>query len=96
MQTRFFFLLRFILSRGAISKDINDKCILYNNCDNSQEHVVNDCAGTEKLRTKLTKEFNDLDNSTKIKNKDFYSNVSFKLCCVSFIVLNNFNILIKH
>ena len=67
MQARFFFLLRFILSIGAIRKDINDKCILRKNCDNSQEHVINDFAKTEKLRTNLIKEFNDLDNSTIIK-----------------------------
>ena len=67
MHPRFFFLLRFILSKGAISKDINDKCILCKNCDNSQEHVINDFAKTEKLRTNLIKEFNDLDNSTIIK-----------------------------
>ena len=60
-------LLRFILGRGAFRKDINDKFILCKNCDNSQEYVINDCVKTEKLRTKLTKEFNDLDNSTKIK-----------------------------
>ena len=67
MQSRIFFLLRFILSRGTISKDINNKYILCKNCDNSQKHVVNDCANTEKLRSKLTKEFNDLNNSIKIK-----------------------------
>ena len=37
------------------------------NCDNSQEHVINECAKTEKLRTKLTKELNDLDTATKNK-----------------------------
>ena len=36
--------------------------------DNSQEHVINDCTKTEKLRTKLIKELNDLDNATKIKH----------------------------
>ena len=60
-------LLRFILGRGAFRKDINDKCILCKNSDNSQEHVINDCAKTEKLRTKLTKELNDLDNATRNK-----------------------------
>ena len=35
------------------------------NSDNSQEHVVNECAKTKKLRAKLTKELNDLDNATK-------------------------------
>ena len=70
-----FFLLRFILNRGAIGKDINNKCILYKNCDNSQEHVVNDCAGTEKLRTKLTKELNDLDNTNK--NKTFLDSIFY-------------------
>ena len=48
-------LLRFILGRGAFRKDINDICILCNEADNSQEHVINDCTKTEKLRTKLTK-----------------------------------------
>ncbi len=61
-------LLRFILGRGAFSNDINDKCILCKNSDNSQEHVVNECAKTKKLRTKLTKELNDLDNATKNKS----------------------------
>ena len=37
------------------------------NCDNSQEHVINECAKTEKLRAKLIKELNDLDNTTKNK-----------------------------
>ena len=46
-------LLRFILGRGAFRKDINDICILCNEADNSQEHVINDCAKTEELRTKL-------------------------------------------
>ena len=32
-----------------------------------QELVINDCAKTEKLRTKLTKELNDLDIITKNK-----------------------------
>ena len=59
--------LRFILCRGAFSNDINDKCILCKNSDNSQEHVVNECAKTKKLRAKLTKELNDLNNSTKNK-----------------------------
>ena len=35
--------------------------------DNSQEYVVNEYVKTEKLRTKLTKEFNDLDIATKNK-----------------------------
>ena len=48
-------------------KDINEKCILYKNYDNPQEHVINDCAIAEKLKTKLTKDLNDLDNSTKNK-----------------------------
>ena len=60
-------LLRFILGRGAFRNDINDKCILCKNSDNSQEHVINECAKTKKLRTKLTKELNDLDNATKNK-----------------------------
>ena len=60
-------LLRFILGRGAFRNDINDKCILCKNSDNSQEHVVNECAKTKKLRTKLIKELNDLDNATKNK-----------------------------
>ena len=37
---------------------------LCKNCDNSQEHVINIYAKTEKLRTKLAKELNDLDNAT--------------------------------
>ena len=32
------------LGIGAFRKDINDKCILCNGSDNSQEHVINDCA----------------------------------------------------
>ena len=60
-------LLRFILGRGAFRKDINDICILCNEADNSQEHVINDCAKTEELRTKLTKVLNDLDATTKNK-----------------------------
>ena len=35
--------------------------------DNSQEHVINDCAKSEKLRAKLKKELNDLDPATKNK-----------------------------
>ena len=42
-------------------------CILCKNSDNSQEHVITECAKTEKLRTKLIKELNDLDNATKNK-----------------------------
>ena len=42
-------------------------CILCKNCDNSQEHVINECGKTEKLRTKLIKELNDLYNDTKNK-----------------------------
>ena len=63
------FFLRFILIRGrdAFRNDINDKCILCKNSDNSQEHVVNEYTKTEKLRTKLTKELNDLDKATKNK-----------------------------
>ena len=60
-------LLRFILGRGAFRNDINDKCILCKNCDNSQENVINECGKTEKLRTKLIKELNDLDNAAKNK-----------------------------
>ena len=33
----------------------------------AQEHVVNECAKTEKLQAKLTKELNDFDNATKNK-----------------------------
>jgi hypothetical protein len=68
-------LLRFILGRGAFREDINDKCILCKDADNSQEHVINDCAKTENLRTKLAKELNDLDTATKNKtllNAIFY------------------------
>ena len=68
-------LLRFILGRGAFREDINDKCILCKNCDNSQEHVINDCAKTEKLRTKLTKKLNDLDKATK--NKTFLDSIFY-------------------
>ena len=35
--------------------------------DNSQEHAINDCAKTEKLRTKLKKELNHLASATKNK-----------------------------
>ena len=35
--------------------------------DNSQEHVINDCAKTESIRAKLKKELNDLDPATKTK-----------------------------
>ena len=65
-------LLRFILGRGAFRNDINDNCILCKNCDNSQEHVINDCGKIEKLKIKLTKELNDLNNATKNKTL-FYS-----------------------
>jgi len=41
--------------------------ILFKDSDNSQEHVVNECAKTKKLRIKLAKELNDLDNTTKNK-----------------------------
>ena len=68
-------LLRFILGRGAFRNDINDKCIFCKNCDNSQEHVINDCAKTEKLRKKLKKELNDLDNATK--NKTFLDSIFY-------------------
>ena len=60
-----FFIL--ILGRGAFRKDINDRCILCKDSDNSQEHVINDCAKTEKLRAKLKKELNDLVPTTKNK-----------------------------
>ena len=63
-----------ILGRGAFRNDINDKCILCKNSDNSQEHVINECAKTENLRAKLTKELNDLDNATK--NKTFMGSSS--------------------
>ena len=53
--------------RGAFRNVINDKWILYKDSGNSQEHVVNECAKTKKLRIKLTKELNDLDNATKNK-----------------------------
>ena len=61
------FLLRFISVRGTFRNEINDKCILCKNSDNYQEHVINECAKTKKLRTKLSKELNDLDNATKNK-----------------------------
>ena len=50
-----YLILRFILGRGSFHNDINDKCILCKNSDNSQEHVVNEYAKTEKLWTKLAK-----------------------------------------
>ena len=62
--------MRFILYIGAFRKDINDKYILCKNFDHSQEHVVNECANSQKLRTKLIKELNDLDNA--IKNKALF------------------------
>ena len=68
-------LLRFILGRGAFRKDINDRCILCKDSDNSQEHVINDCAKTENLRAKLKKELNDLDNVTK--NKTFLDSIFY-------------------
>ena len=37
------------------------------NCDNSQEHVINECGNFEKSRTKLIKELNNLDMLLKIK-----------------------------
>ena len=61
------FFLIFILGGGAFRNDINDKCMLCKNSDNSQEHEFNDRAKTEKLRIKLAKELNDLDNATKNK-----------------------------
>ena len=60
-------LLRFILGRGVFRNDINDKCILCKDSEHSQEHVVNECTKTKKLRTELTKGLNDLDNATKNK-----------------------------
>ena len=68
-------LLRFILGRGAFRNDINDKCILCKDSDNSQEHVVNKCAKTKKLRAKLINELNDLDNTTK--NKTFLDSIFY-------------------
>ena len=59
--------LRFILCRDAFRKDINNKFILCKNIDNSQDFVINDCAKTEKLRTKLIKKLIDFDNATKSK-----------------------------
>ena len=47
------------LGRGDSRNDINDKCILCKDSNNSQEHVVNECAKTKKLREKLTKELID-------------------------------------
>ena len=67
--------LRFILGRGAFNSDITEKCILFKDSDNSQEHVVNDCTKTEKLRTKLIKELNDLDNATK--NKTLFESIFY-------------------
>ena len=45
------------------------------NCDNSQEHVIDECGKTEKLRTKLIKKLNYLDNATK--NKRFLDSVFY-------------------
>ena len=56
-----------LLGKGTFRNDINNKCILCKNSDNSEEHVVNECAKTKKLRIKLAKELNDLDNTTKNK-----------------------------
>ena len=53
----------------------NDKCILCKDSDNSQEHVINDCAKTEKLRAKLKKELNDLDPATK--NKTLFQSIFY-------------------
>ena len=61
------YLLRFILGRCAFRKDINDKCILCKDSDNTQENVINDCAKTEKLRAKLKNELNELVLATKNK-----------------------------
>ena len=59
-------------------KHINDKCIICKNYDNSQEHIFNDYAKTKKLRTKLIKELNNLDNATKnIKLLDFIFNLHY-------------------
>ena len=44
----------------TVRKDINDKFILCENRGNFQEHVINGCAKTGKLRTKLIKKLNDL------------------------------------
>ena len=41
--------------------------------DNYQEHIINDCAKTEKLRVKLKKELNDLDPA--IKNKTLLDSI---------------------
>ena len=49
-------LLQFILGRGALRNDINDKCILCKNNNNSQEYAINECSKTEKLRANLIKE----------------------------------------
>ena len=59
------------IGKGAFLNDINNKCILSKNSDNSQEQVVNECAKTEKLRSKMTKELNDLDNTNQ--NKTLFS-----------------------
>ena len=54
---------------------ILEKCILCKDSDNSQEHVINDCTKTEKLRTKLIKELNDLDNATR--NKTLFDSIFY-------------------
>ena len=46
-------LLRFILGRGAFRKDINDKCILCKNSDNSQQDKINQ---QEQIKAQIKKE----------------------------------------
>ena len=48
-------LLRFILGRGAFHNDINDKYILRKDSENSQEHVINECDKTKKIKYKTDK-----------------------------------------
>ena len=57
------------------SNDIINKSILFKYSDNSQEHVINEYAKTEKLRAKLTKELNDLDNGSK--NKTLFDSIFY-------------------
>ena len=64
-----FFTKIFLTFEGSKTTRVLILLLQYNskNSDNSQEHVVYECAKTKKLRAKLTKELNDLDNATKNK-----------------------------
>ena len=45
------------------------------NTGGGKEHVINDCAKTEKLRTKLKKKLNNFDNA--IKNKTLLDSIFY-------------------